>query len=116
MAEIHDVAKEITAVVGEKLYKAMQFPDAKRSHPEGFYAGPHNIEPNFKRQKDGWLEKQGYKIHETTYTYTNTWDKVALTAAFYVPNNLETGDKAPIMWFFHGGGYVSIPRILPAYI
>lgn len=107
MAEIHTTASQITKVVGKELYSAMQWPTIQHSHPEGFYAGAHNIDPNFQRPKTGWLETQGYTMHKTTYTYGNRWDRVPITAAFYVPDNLQAGDEVPMMWHFHGGGYVS---------
>jgi acetyl esterase/lipase len=105
MAEIHGVAKEITKVVGQKLYKAMEFPTDKFSDPELFY--DKNFNKDFARIKTKWLGTQGYRMHKTTYTYTNTWDRVPITAAFYIPDNLQPRDKSQIIWYFHGGGYVS---------
>jgi hypothetical protein len=113
MEKIHDIAGQITKVVGKELYEAIEFPDAKSSHPEGFYPGASNIDKAFTRPKLGWFENHGYKMHKTTYTYGNRWDRVPITAAFYVPKNLEAGDEAPIIWFFHGGGYVSQSTMLP---
>jgi acetyl esterase/lipase len=107
MAEIHATAGQITEIVAKDLRKAMQWPSATHSHPEGFYAGDKNINPTFTRPKTGWLKKQGYSLHKTTYTYGNRWDRVPMTAAFYIPDNLQAGDDVPIMWYFHGGGYVS---------
>jgi acetyl esterase/lipase len=94
-------------VVGENLNKAMEFPDAKSSNPEGFYAGAINTDAKLTRPKEGWFKKQGYIMHKTTYTYGNRWDGAPMTAAFYAPNSLQSGDAAPIIWFFHGGSYVS---------
>lgn len=107
MAKLYDVANQITSIVGKELYTAMQWPNARISHPEGFYAGPNNLVPVFTRPKTGWLEQQGYNMHKTTYTYGNRWDRVPITAAFYIPDNLQAGDEVPFIWYFHGGGYVS---------
>lgn len=107
MAEIHATTGQITEIVAKELREAMQWPTAAHCHPEGFYAGNKNINPTFTRSKTDWLEKQGYSLHKTTYTYGNRWDRVPMTAAFYIPNNLQIGDEVPFMWYFHGGGYVS---------
>ncbi|KAF2818503.1 alpha/beta-hydrolase [Ophiobolus disseminans] len=106
MAKIHGMAGEITTAVGQRLNEAMDFPTEEAYNEDKFYAKVDG-KPNgvWTRAKAMWLESQGYRVCKTTYTYTNTWDRVPVTAAFYVPDTLQPGEKAPIMWFFHGGGY-----------
>jgi len=106
MRDIHSAAEEIKKSCSELLYELMEWPDAKHSHEDGFYEGSHNVAPAFKRPKD-WFERQGFTKYKTTYTYANSWDKLPLTVAFYVPNTVQKGKNSPIMWFFHGGGFVS---------
>lgn len=106
MAQYHGVAQQITEIVVKPLYDTMDFPSAAKCDPGRFFTDHADCPPNFTRKKD-WLEKKGYKMHRTTYMYSKRWDKVPIKAAFFIPQNLKSKDKVPIMWYFHGGGYVS---------
>ncbi|KAF1830293.1 alpha/beta-hydrolase [Decorospora gaudefroyi] len=52
-----------------------------------------------------WFEEEGFHEFTTNYSFSNRWDKTYLPATFLVPKVLVPGHKAPVMWYFHGGGY-----------
>jgi hypothetical protein len=106
MKRIHEAAETIKSIVAKDYYDLMIWPSKELSHPKAFFTGTHNRVAGFQR-KETWLDELKWSKYTTTYTYANAWDKLPLSVAFYVPDTLCAGDKAPIMWFFHGGGYVS---------
>jgi hypothetical protein len=106
IGRIHHVSKQIQPAQTTELYDLMGWPTKEDTDPKAFYAGGQNALPG-KRPVEGWFESQGYEKHKTTYTYAAGPDKCELTAAFYIPLNLESNTEVPIMWFFHGGGFVS---------
>jgi hypothetical protein len=72
---------------------------------QGFYN--KNWEERFSRTTD-WFGEMGFSKYETPYTFSDNWDRAYINATILVPKNLESGDKVPVMWFIHGGGFVSI--------
>jgi hypothetical protein len=77
---------------------------------QGFY--DKNWEERFSRTTQ-WFGEMGFSKHETPYTFTDNWDKAYINATFLIPENLKSGDKVPVMWFFHGGGFVSNDFVHP---
>ena len=60
----------------------------------------------FNRKKT-WLQDQGFHKLQTHYTFSDNWDKERISVSIFVPTEMPPGHKAPVMWFFHGGGFVS---------
>jgi hypothetical protein len=89
------------------LNEILEWPTPALPGEDYFYnaEGPNGM---FDRNKD-WFEEEGFNAHETTYTFSDTWDKAEIKATILVPKNLSTRHKAPVMWFFHGGGFVNLP-------
>lgn len=58
-------------------------------------------------RKRTWIEDLGFYKFQTDYTFSDNWDKERMVVTFFVPKGLPAGYKAPVMWFFHGGGFVS---------
>ena len=109
MAIVHQMRKlgeDNIDEVRETLDPLFAWPNKESANPEKFY----NSEPPFDRTHD-WFEKMGFSKYQTPYTFTANWDAAEVLATFLVPNNLEPGDKCPVVWFFHGGGFVSAPNV-----
>ncbi|KAH6037385.1 hypothetical protein HBI82_018170 [Parastagonospora nodorum] len=104
MKNIHRATREIKKTCAAALYNLMEWPLSRFCHKDGFYKGDHNVDPKFTRSKD-WFTDQNFKKYSTTYTYSNAWDRLPLNVTIYVPDTVQEGTKAPIMWFFHGGGF-----------
>lgn len=86
------------------LTKLLEWPNALMSHPDYFYESNPGIE-NFPRSEN-WFEQIGFHQYHTIYSFSNRWDRAGFDAAFYVPDDLRAGANVPVMWFFHGGGFV----------
>lgn len=48
----------------------------------------------------------------TTYTYKTIQDTLSLQLDVFMPEEIQAGDKRPVMVFFHGGGWVGGKRSL----
>ncbi|CAN9297346.1 unnamed protein product [Alternaria alternata] len=66
-------------------------------------------------RKDTWFDDMGFSIFQTDYTFSDNWDKERMPVTILVPNDLPVGHKAPVMWFFHGGGYCTGAGGFPAW-
>jgi hypothetical protein len=106
VGKLHNVSEQIRPALTKDLYDLMSWPNKDSADPKAFYQeGKHTLIGN--RSMKAWYESQGYKKYTTTYTYAAGPDRRELTAAFYIPINLKSNTEVPIMWFFHGGGFVS---------
>ncbi|KAF1846345.1 alpha/beta-hydrolase [Cucurbitaria berberidis CBS 394.84] len=92
--------------VREKLDPLLTWPDKDSSNPKGFYED----KPPFDRTVEWFGKVMGFDKYQTPYTFTDSWDKVEIMATFLVPKDLQPGDNCPIMWYFHGGGFVTDTR------
>lgn len=102
-AQINDeVSKELDPVLHWPRENLLPFEEKHLDH-ELFYDG--NYEPKFDRSKE-WFGEMGFTKFETPYTIAENWDRQYIQATFLVPDNLSADDEVPVMWFFHGGGYV----------
>jgi hypothetical protein len=108
--DIHGLADRISEDVCARLETLLRWPrpDPKPEVPKVedadlFYA--RKLEPKFDRTTD-WFEEKGFKKFETPYTFVGNWDRKYINATFLVPNNLNERDVVPVVWYFHGGGFV----------
>lgn len=109
--KVQDLAAKVDAIVSKDLDNLLHwpreppFPHKEKHHDhELFYAG--NFETRFNREK-GWFGTMRFKKLETPYTIADNWDRKHILATFLVPNNIVSDEKVPVMWFIHGGGFVS---------
>jgi hypothetical protein len=100
--ELRELDKQHKLVVRSKLNELLTWPNSTVADANFFYDGKHN---GFTRTTQ-WFEIMGFKEFEYTYTFTNRWDKDDVKVTFLIPNTLKENDVAPIMWHFHGGGFV----------
>ena len=103
--EAQDAAKKHRDLVSGRLTRLLEWPTKKEADGNLFYEAdpPNNI---FNRSKE-WFSEQGFHSFETQYSFSDGWDKQSLTVAIYVPQQLPDDQMSPVMWMFHGGGFVS---------
>jgi hypothetical protein len=59
--------------------------------------------------EDGkWFDNMGFHVFETPYAFSDGWDRKEIMVTFLVPKDLPSNCEAPVMWFSHGEGFVSI--------
>lgn len=92
------------ALVRGRLDKALAWPNIEMTDPKLFLGGKPGFE-QFDRE-DSWFEDMGFSKYQTPYTFSDRWDKRYINATFLVSRNIDQSAKMPIMWFFHGGGFV----------
>jgi hypothetical protein len=102
--ELRSIGTTNKTLLRQDLDTLLEWPNARMCHPSYFYEANKGTE-NFPRSAK-WLEDSGFQKFSTTYSFSNRWDRAAFEVAFYVPDDLKTGANVPIMWFFHGGGFV----------
>jgi hypothetical protein len=107
-----DIVGELRALANKnrdnfesRLDALLTWPVPAVADPDLFYNGKHD-KIVFNRKKD-WFTTMVFKKFETPYTFTDRWDKKEMKATFLVPTNLSPKDPTSVMWFFHGGGFVS---------
>jgi predicted peptidase len=106
--EVQEFAREIITVTSSKLEKLLRPPGKSVqivADADLFYEGRHD-KVLFPRTKD-WFEEMGFKRYNAPYTYADNWDKQYIYATYLIPDTIEKDQKVPLMWFFHGGGFVS---------
>jgi acetyl esterase/lipase len=112
--EIQNRAKHINKHFSGDLDRLLHWPRTKELEKDGVpykdYRGFYdmNWEARFNRTSN-WFVEMGFTKHETPYTIANNWDRAYVNATFLVPDNLKDDDNVPVMWFFHGGGFVRNP-------
>jgi hypothetical protein len=111
LEEVQDTARGINDIVSKDLDKLLHWPRHSTklgisTIPDSrlFYEGNH--EARFSRT-DNWFNAMGFTKYETPYTFSDSWDRQYIQATYLVPNNLMDSDKIPVVWYFHGGGFVS---------
>jgi hypothetical protein len=107
--DLQKLAKESEGLVYKPLRDLQNWlePDKNElAHPDRFYDGIQD-KVMFNRTHK-WLEDMGFKKYETPYTYSHTWDKQEINVTFLVPKDLPKDEETPVMWFIHGGGFVSL--------
>ncbi|KAH7339227.1 Alpha/Beta hydrolase protein [Pyrenochaeta sp. MPI-SDFR-AT-0127] len=107
---LRQLANDNTSIVRQDLDNLLKWPDKTFADPKGFYGAKKGFEI-FNRNED-WFEVMGFTRHETQYTFSNAWDKREVGVTFLIPDTIETGTKIPIMWYFHGGGFVSESELI----
>lgn len=101
--EMRKLGEDVNVKLREELDRLLLWPNEELVNPKYFYG----TDPPFDRNEDWFENVMGFNKYETCYTFTDSWDKVELMATFLVPDNLKPGDKCPVVWNFHGGGFVS---------
>lgn len=99
--------KANSEVIEGRRDELLEWPSKRCSDPTLFYDGMAD-KITFNRNKD-WFKTMGLKQYDTPYTFTDRWDKKEIKATFLVPDNIGPNDKPGVMWFMHGGGFVSPP-------
>lgn len=108
--------KSNSEIVEGKRDELLEWPSKRSSDPTLFYDGKHD-KVLFPRNKN-WFKTMGFTKYDTPYTFTDRWDKKEIKATFLVPNNIGPNDNPGVMWFMHGGGFVSPlspPALYPGY-
>jgi hypothetical protein len=92
------LACDLEGIVFEKDEKVAKY----------FYDRPGKMWNRPKNNLDEylWFDAIDFHVFRTPYTFSDRWDKKNIMATFLVLNTLPAGHKAPVMWFFHGGGFV----------
>lgn len=111
--ELRKLAKKNEDLVRGPMDDLLAWPDAKSADPQLFYGGKEGFE-TFYRSKN-WFEEMGFDKYETMYTFSDAWDKCPIEATILVPRGLRDGTRVRVMWVWHGGGFVSLPRISPSW-
>jgi hypothetical protein len=103
--EAQAAAKVHSGLVNTKLTELLEWPSKEKAREDFFYeaTGPNNM---FNRNQK-WFDTQGFEKFNTQYSFSDRWDKQPLNVTIYVPKSREPKHKSPVMWFFHGGGFVS---------
>jgi hypothetical protein len=98
-------ASEYHELLSRDLTAALEWPTPEMADENYFYQAKE-ANSIFNRNKN-WFAEEGFHDYETAYTFSNRWDKQEVTTIILVPKGLPQGHKAPVMWYFHGGGFVS---------
>ncbi|CAN9192713.1 unnamed protein product [Alternaria alternata] len=96
-------ATRYKGLVQKELTKLYTWPNLEMTDDHFFTPGK-GIFATFDREEN-WFKKMGFYEYQTHYTFSDSWDKEMMPVKILVPNDLPVGHKAPVMWFFHGGGY-----------
>lgn len=104
--EAQSAASENQELLTSDIKEVLRWPSPDHTHEEHYYEakGPDSM---FNRTKN-WFAEEGFDEFETMYSFSDRWDKEKLTVKILVPKELPKGQNAPVMWFFHGGGFVSL--------
>jgi hypothetical protein len=83
-------------LVTRHLKELYTWPSPEQTDDHVFIEGK---EPNsmFSRKED-WFDTEGFHKFETSYTFSNRWDKAIIPVTFLVPKNIPAKPKAPVMW------------------
>lgn len=108
LRDVQENASNITSGTSGRLEKLLRLPNRSGktvNDAELFYEG-HYDEVLFNRTKH-WFKEMGFEKRTSPYSYADNWDKQYIEATYLIPDNIEQDQVVPIMWFFHGGGFVS---------
>lgn len=106
-------ASKYEELVCGRLTQLLEWPtkqmagERKIFYDEDFFyeaKGPNSM---FDRNKE-WLAEQGFHGFKTQYSFSDRWDKQPLHVTIWVPMGMKPKHIAPVMWFFHGGGFVRL--------
>ena len=105
---VKEARKERTRVndlVTRDLEKLYTWPSTEMTRPDIFIKGKEN----FAMFNRGWMwvQGEGFDDFTTDFTFSDRWDKERMEVTILVPREMKSGHEAPVMWLFHGGGYVS---------
>lgn len=86
----------------EELYT---WPSKGMTRHDIFIEGKENF-AMFNREWT-WVQNEGFDELTTDYTFSDHWDKESMEVTILVLKEMKPGHKTPVMWLFHGSGYVS---------
>ena len=104
LKQMRELSKNRNSLLRRYLDPLLVWPDNESVDPKGFYGK----DAPFDRKEDWFESVVGFNKYETCYTFTDRWDKLEMMTTILVPNDLESGDQCPVIWYFHGGGFVSV--------
>jgi hypothetical protein len=104
VSQLQDLARKNNALVRGPLDRLLEWPNPASADLKLFLGGKPGFEA-FDRAEN-WFEQMGFDQYSTPYTFSSAWDKRLMKAMILVPKGLQAGTKVPVMWFFHGGGFV----------
>lgn len=108
--KLRKLARGNEELVYGRTKQILEWPDKKSADPELFYNGNHD-KYMFNRTKDWFTKTMEFNVHEVAYSFANTWDMAELNATILVPKRLKVNDPVAVMFFLHGGGFVSKPQL-----
>ncbi|KAL1798244.1 hypothetical protein ACET3X_002281 [Alternaria dauci] len=122
-----DEAPEAQRMVEEARKDALKYQDMAEDQLESLYNWPSKelakadiftpgkgVFATFNRKND-WFGEMGFEKCRTHYTFSDNWDKKMMPVTILVPQQMPAGHTAPVMWFFHGGGYCTGASDFPAW-